>query len=128
MRPGAEDESLSDEIKREDGLERYWFFYNGEWAETIFGLLAAAGAVLLCFLYVLGYGETIAGYIIGGLAVLGFVGWYFVFKTLQRYESSGWLKEQKASTSAEKWKIAIAAGLWIFIFLFFGTIILIHNR
>jgi lipopolysaccharide export LptBFGC system permease protein LptF len=128
MRPDPEDDTLSDEIKREDGLQRYWFFYNGEWAETIFGLLAAGAAILWCFLYILGYGETIVGHIFGGLAVFGFVGWFFVFKSLQSYESSGWRKERKESKNAEKWKVAVAAGLWIFIILFFGTIILMRRR
>jgi hypothetical protein len=123
-----EDDAFSDEIKREDGLERYWLFYNGEWAETVFGLLAAATAILWCFLYVLGYGETLAGYVIGGLAFFRFVGWYFVFKSLQRYESSGWQIGRKKYTNAEKWKIAVAAGLWIFILLFFGTALLRHRR
>lgn len=128
MQPDPEDDSLSDEIRRENGLERYWLFYNGEWAETIFGLLGASAAVLWCFLYVLGYGEAIVGYIFGGLAVFGFVGWWFVFKSLQRYESSGWRIGRKKSTNAEKWKIAAAAGLWIFILLFFGTIILMRKQ
>ena len=61
MKSETEDESYSDEIKREDGLERYWFFRNGEWAETIAGLIAAVGVVFWCFLYVLGYGDTIVG-------------------------------------------------------------------
>ncbi len=128
MNPESEDESLSDEIRREDGLERYWFFYNGEWAETILGLLSAIAAILWCFLYVLGYGETIVGCILGGVAVFGFAGWYFVFESLHRYESSSWRKERKASASPQKWKVAVAAGLWIFILIFFGAIILIHNR
>jgi hypothetical protein len=37
MHPAAEDNSDSDEI---NGLERFWMYYNGEWAETISGLVA----------------------------------------------------------------------------------------
>jgi hypothetical protein len=38
--PGQDPES--DEFSREDGFERYWLFYKGEWAETILGLVAVS--------------------------------------------------------------------------------------
>jgi hypothetical protein len=128
MRPGPEDDTFSEEIKREDGLERYWLFCSGEWVQTIFGLLAATAAILWCFLYVLGYGETLAGCVFGWLAFFGFVGWYFVSRSLQRYESSGWRKGRRESTKAEKWEIGVAAGLWIFILLSVETLILMQRR
>jgi hypothetical protein len=128
MKPGPEPEDdQPDEIKREDGLERYWLFYNGEWAETIFGLSAAIGTVLWCFLYILGFGESTVAYAIGGLAVLAFLLWYFVYRASRDQEGSGW-KKRGVSTSVEKQKIALAVGLWIFIILFFGGFILRNRR
>jgi len=124
MRADPEEESYSDEIKREDGLERYWLFYNGEWTETIFGLAGAGGGILWCFLWILGYSQTFVGYLLGTVAILGFCGWYLLFKVLRQYEQNGWRKQREGSTSGEKKKLYIALGLWIFIVLFFGTLIL----
>src|ERR1700690_1543290 len=128
MKDEPENESYSDEIKREDGLERYWLFYNGQWAETIFGLAAAGGGVFWCFLYILGYSQTIVGYILGAIAVLGFISWYFFLKRIQIYEQSGWRVQRKDSTGAEKRKLYVALGLWTFLLLFFGLPILLQNK
>ena len=88
MRRDSQVEDDSDEIRREDGLERYWLFYNGEWAETTFGLAAAMGLVFWCFLYSLGYGDTLPGYILLGVAAVGFIGWRFLFDALSEQELS----------------------------------------
>jgi hypothetical protein len=128
MSPDSDDQELTDEIKREDGLERYWLFYNGEWVETILGLGSAIGAILWCFLYVLGYSQIVLGYVLVGLAIFGFVGWYFVFKGMQAREASGWKRERKESRTADRRKMMLAAGLWIFIVLSFGAAILMQRR
>lgn len=125
--PEPEEDDQPDEIRREDGLERYWLFYNGKWAETIFGLCAAIGAVLWCFLYILGFGESTVAYTIGGLAVLAFLLWYFVYKAFRDQAVSGW-KKRGVSTSSDKQKIVLAVGLWIFVILFFGGLILRNRR
>jgi hypothetical protein len=127
MRPAPNDESGSDEIRREDGLERYWLFYNGEWIETICGLAAAMGAVFWCFLYILGYGQTYLGYVLGGAAIVGFSGWRIVSQRIRNYEEEGWPKEPR-NARADKKKLYIALGLWAFIFLFFGGMILSQYR
>ena len=104
MSRDPDNQELSDEIKREDGLERYWLFYNGEWAETICGLTSAIGVVLSCFLYVLGFGQTIFGYVSMGVAIIGFIGWYFVFKTMQQREGSGWRRQSRDSSATDRRK------------------------
>jgi hypothetical protein len=127
MKPEPEEDDQPDEIRREDGWERYWLFYNGEWAETIFGLSAAIGAVLWCFLYVLGFDQSTVAYAIGGLAVLAFLLWHLVNRAFRYQAGSGW-KKPGVSTSSDKQKIALAVGLWIFIILFFGGLILKNRR
>ena len=73
MTPEDEEDNYLDEIKREDGLERFWLFYNGQWAESIAGLIAAIGGILWCFIYILGYSKSILGYVLAGIAIIGFV-------------------------------------------------------
>jgi hypothetical protein len=126
MSDEPEDVSESDEVNREDRLERYWFFFNGEWAETIFGLAAGVGGVFWCFLYLLGFSRTIIGDVLAGVAIAGFLGWYLFLRTIRRYERSGWRK-RPGNSSADKRKVYVAIGLWSFIVLFFGALILSHR-
>lgn len=102
MKPDPEEEPYSDEIRREEGLERYWLFYNGEWAETIFGLAAAGGGIFWCFLWLLGYSQTLIGYVLGAIAILGFCCWYLLFRLIWQYEQRGWRRRGKSSASSEK--------------------------
>jgi hypothetical protein len=128
MRSEPEDESSSDEIRREDGVERYWFFYNGEWAETVLGLAAVMGGVFWCFLYILGYSQTYLGYALGGIAILGFFGWRIVMQRIRGYEEKGWPKEERNTAADERKKLFVALGLWTFIILFFGGMMLSQYR
>lgn len=126
MKRDPENEPLSDdEIKREDGLERYWLFYNGEWAETICGLCAAMSGVFWCFLYVLGYGQTVLGYILGAIVVIGLISLRFLNARIDELEEKGWRKERGRTPNREKRELYLAAGLWAFILLFFGTLFLL---
>jgi hypothetical protein len=95
----------SDEINRQDGLEPYWLFFNGEWAETICGLAAAVAAVFWCFLYVLGYSKTTLGYVLAALAVIGFIGWNVIQRAIRDYEGKGWRKHRRSSGSRDKKKL-----------------------
>lgn len=91
------DELETAEIRREDGLERYRLFYNGEWAETIWGLASVIGGILWCFLYILGYSQTVFGYILAGVAISSFVGWYFVFRLCIEPKANEEEEPQRAS-------------------------------
>jgi hypothetical protein len=128
VRRDSQVEDDSDEIRREDGLERYWLFYNGEWAETIFGLAAAIGLVFWCFLYILGYANTLPGYILLGVAAVGFIGWRFLFDSLSERERSGWKKGKSRSPRLERREAKIAAALWLFIFASISIILLLQWR
>ena len=121
-------QSESDEINREDGLERYWLFYNGESVETIFGFAAGVGGVFWCFLYILDFSQTIIAYVLGALAIVGFCGWYLLVRSIRRYEEIGWRKQRGSSASSDKKKLYVALGLWAFILLFFGTLMLSQQR
>ena len=121
MKP-AEDEFCSDEIKKEDGLERYWLFYNGQWAETISGLVAAICGVFWCFLYILGFGQTWPAYLLGILAIVGLICLRFLYYMVREHTEGGWAK--KASPGKERRQVIVAVALWAFILLFFGGAIL----
>ena len=127
MQPKAQHDSDSDEIRREDGLERYFLFYNGQWAETISGLIAGIAAVSWCFLYVLGYGQTILAYVLGGVVLLGLIGLRFINSRLSDYEEHDWKPNGRNTPGDEKKKLYIALGLWIFILVFFGGLVLLQR-
>jgi hypothetical protein len=128
MRPAAENDSDSDEIRREDGLERSWMFYNGEWAETICGLIAGMSFIFWCFLYVLGYGQSTLGYILLVIAIVGFIGWRFLFASYSEYQRSGWRKGKGRSPLRERREAYLAVSLWLFIFISVGIILFLQWR
>ena len=123
-----EDDFDSDEIKREDGLERFWMFYNGEWAETIFGLVAGVSFIFWCFLYILGYALSTLGYILLVIAGAGFIGWRFLFRSISEYQRSGWKKGVGRSSRGERSKAYVALLLWLFIFINIGIILFLQWR
>ncbi len=124
VRRPENDESASDEIRREDGAERYWLYYNGEWVETICGLCAAIGGVFWCFLWILGYSQTIVGYVLASVAILGFIAWRMVFWRINELQRSGWARERRNTRANEQKKIVLAILLWGFIVLFVGSMVL----
>lgn len=128
MRRESQADDDSDQIRRKDGLERYWLFYNGEWAETILGLAAAMGLVFWCFLYILGFGETLLGYVLLGIAAVGFAGWRLLYKSLWEYDKSNWRKGKGRSPRLEHREAQIAAVLWLFIFTIAGIILFLQWR
>jgi hypothetical protein len=85
VKPDVDEDSFSDEVNREDGLERYWLFYNGEWAEAVCGLAGAMGGVFWGFLYILGYGQTALGYALGAIAIIGLVSLRLLNKRIRDY-------------------------------------------
>ena len=127
MTPEDEEDNYLDEIKREGGLERFWLFYNGQWAESIAGLIAAIGGILSCFIYILGYSKSILGYVLAGIAIIGFVCWRFLFFAVKKGEESGWRKS-KRTVRAERTKVKVAALLWLFIMLSVCTILIAQWR
>lgn len=125
-----DDDSQEDEIKREDGLVRYWMFFNGEEVRLFSGLAAAFFGVLWCFLYVLGAGKSTFGIVLGILALVSFWIWRLFDRQMREYEVSGW-KKDKHSSSRDRIEIRVAIFLWLFIFVSVGAILLrqwLHAR
>ena len=124
------DESQEDEIKREDGLVRYWMFFNGDQVRLFSALAAALFGVLWCFLYVFGAGQSVFGIVVGVLAIACFFIWWALSEQLQKYAGSGWRKN-KPSSERDRVKIGFAIVLWLFIFVSVGAILLrqwLHGR
>jgi len=71
------EDSFSDELNREDGLCRYWMYYNGQWARPSPELLPAFAA-FPGGLYILGCKHTMFGRVTQALAILGFLGCWLV--------------------------------------------------
>jgi hypothetical protein len=128
MRPSPQADSDSDEIRREDGLERFWMYYNGEWVETISGLVSGISFIFWCFLYVLGYAQSVLGHILLGIAIAGFMTWRFLFGILSNYQRSGWKKGKGRSPHLARREAYIAVSLWLFIFISIGTILFLQWR
>lgn len=118
-----EGEAREDEIKRDDGLVRYWMFFNGDQVRLFSGLAAAFFAVLWCFLYVLGAGKSTASIVLGILALVSFWVWRLFDRQIREYEESGW-KKDKHSSPRDKIEIRVAIFIWLFIFISVAAIML----
>jgi hypothetical protein len=118
------EDDLSDEIKREDGLVRYWMFFNGDQVRLFSALVAAFLGVLWCFLFVLGAGRTVLGTVLLVLALISFWVWRVFDRQIREYEESGW----KHSSSRDKIEIQVAIFLWLFIFMTIEIILLLRWR
>jgi len=118
------EDDLNDEIKREDGLVRYWMFFNGDQVRLFSALVAAFLGVLSCFLYILGAGRTVLGTVLLVLALISFWVWRVFDRQIRKYEESGW-KKDKRSSKRDKIEIQVALFLWLFIFIVVGFILLL---
>jgi hypothetical protein len=118
-----EDESQEDEIKREDGLVRYWMFFNGEEIRLFSALAAAFFVIIWCFLYVLGAGESTTGVLLLILAITSFSIWCVFDRQIRQYEEIEWRKD-KHSSKRDKVEIRVATILWLFIFISVAAIML----
>jgi hypothetical protein len=117
------EEDLEDDIKLEDGLLRYWVFFNGEQYRLFSVLAAAILGVLWCFLYILGAGQTIVGITLLVLTALFLLAWRMLDERVRNYEKNGW-KKDKRSPRREKIEIRVALALWLLICVAIGSIIL----
>jgi hypothetical protein len=110
------EDDFEDEIKPEDGLLRYWIFFNGEQYRLFAALAAVFLGVLWCFLYGLGAGQTILGIILGALAVISLIAWRTLDQELQKYATSRW-KKDKHSPRRVRIELRVVILLWLFIFI-----------
>jgi hypothetical protein len=117
------EEDLEDDIKSEDGLLRYWVFFNGEQYRLFSVLAAAILGVLWFFLYILGAGQTIVGIALLVLTALFLLAWRMLDEQVRNYEKNGWRKD-KRSPGREKIEIRVALALWLLICVAIGSIIL----
>jgi len=120
-----EDQSQEDEIKREDGLVRYWMFFNGEQVRLFSALAAAFFGVLWCFLYVLGAGRSVFAIVLGILAIVSSFIWWMLSDQLQKYAESGWRRD-KHSSERDRIEMRVAIFLWLFIFISVAAIMLLQ--
>ncbi|GAC1684659.1 MAG: hypothetical protein PVS2B2_23670 [Candidatus Acidiferrum sp.] len=122
-----DDAPLSDEIKPEEGRVRYWMFINGEQMRLFSALVAAGCGVLWCFLYVLGAGRSVVGIVLLAAGGVSFVIWRMFDRQLREYEGSAWKKDMR-SPKLEKIEFKVAIGLWLFILIAAGSIIIMGWR
>jgi hypothetical protein len=117
------DEDFADEIKPQDGLERYWFFLNGEQYRLFAALAAAFFAVLWCFSYILGLGRGAVQTTLLVLTGISFVAWRLLDRQWHEYAEKEWRKS-KQSARKERIEIRVAAVLWLFILISVSAIML----
>jgi hypothetical protein len=123
--PPQDDEpnrDLNDEIRRQDGLERHWVFFNGEQYRLFAAIVGGFCAVLWCFLYILGL-VPVLRVIVGVLAFVCFLAWRLLDRQLRAYEDKGWRKDHR-TVKLEKIEIRVAIGLWLFIVVSISAIML----
>ena len=119
------EDNFEDEIKPEDGLLRYWIFFNGEEYRLFAALAAAFFGVVWCGLYIFGAGQSILGTVLLVLALLSLGGWRLLDRQVRQYQQSGWKKQ---SSEKERSEIRVVIGLWLFIFVTVGLILLLRWR
>jgi fatty acid desaturase len=119
-----EESPSSDEIGPADGRERYWMFVNGEQIRFFAALVCAFVAVVSCFLYVLGIGESFVRTAL--LAIIGgsFLVWRVFDLELRNYQRNNWKKDRR-SPRLRKVESRVAIGLWLFIFIVTGGIMFV---
>ncbi len=117
------EDEFEDEVKPEDGRLRSWTFFNGEQYRLFAALAAAFLGVVWAGLYVFGAGQSILGTVLLVLALLSFGSWRFLEREVRRYQERGWRKDEE-SPRREKIELRVAIGLWLFIFVSVGLILL----
>lgn len=117
------EDEFEDEIKPEDGRLRYWTFFNGDQYRLFAGLAAAFLGVVWAGLCVFGAGQSILGTVLLVLALLSLGSWRWLDSEVRRYQERGW-KKDKESPRKEKIELRVAIGLWLFIFVSVGLIML----
>jgi len=109
-------QDFEDEITPQDGLLRYWIFFNGEQFRLFAALAAAFFAILWCFSYILGNSGGAIGTVLLILAVVSFGIWRLLDRQIREFETKGWRKG-KESVRKEKVEIRVAIVLWLFILI-----------
>jgi hypothetical protein len=120
-------DDLEDEIRREDGLVRYWMFLNGDTFSLFSALTAGFCAVLWCFLYFIGFGQSVIGIGLMVVAFISFLTWRMLGSELREYHKTGW-KKDKHGAQRDAIEIRVAIALWLLIFISIGAIILSQWR
>jgi hypothetical protein len=92
-RTDESDEELSDEIKREDGLERHWLYFNGE-TYAVYAFIAFL-FFLACLgvVYLFGKNEGPLGVAAAILAVACLMVGIGIHGRLREYQVRGWKKD-----------------------------------
>jgi len=120
-------DGFEDEIKPQDGLLRYWTFFNGETYRLFAGLTVAILSVFWCFLYILGAGGSIFGIVLLVLAGISAALWLLLDKQLRDFQERGW-KKYNRTPLVERIEVRVAVVLWLLIFISIGAIILSQWR
>lgn len=108
------DQSLDDEVRPNQGIERYWLYVYGEEVRMLAGLAGGICLVIWCGLLVFGVAESTPGIVILICAMSAGVVWLTLDDQLQKMRERGWRKS-KHSRRREKVELGIAILLWSFI-------------
>jgi hypothetical protein len=121
------DNDADDEIKPEDGRERYLMFMNGEQVRLLLGLAAAFLFVLWCFIYILGGAQTLLGIALLVVASIMLAVWHALDLHLDSYQANEWSKDRRPPRR-RRIEARIALALWLLIFISAGISILLRWR
>ena len=111
-----EDQSLDDEVRPDQGIERYWLYVHGEEVRMLAGLVGGICLVIWCMLLVFDAEQSTPGIVILICAMFAGIVWLMLNDQLQKMRERGWRKSDH-SQRREKVELRIAISLWSLICL-----------
>ena len=118
-----EDQTLDDEVKPDQGLERYWLYVHGEEVRMLAGLAAGIFLIIWCGFLVFDSEGTTPGVVVLICAMGSGVVWLILDDQLKKMAQRGWAKSRR-SKRTERLELSIAIALWLLICLAIIAIIL----
>jgi hypothetical protein len=109
-----EDQSLNDEVRPDQGIERYWLYVHGEEVRMLSGLAFGICLVTWCMLLVFDAGQSTPGIVILICAMSAGIVWLMLDDQLKKMSERGWRKS-KRSRRTEELELGIAISLWLFV-------------
>lgn len=105
-----EDQTPDDEVRPDQGIERYWLYVHGEEVRMLAGLAAGMCLVIWCGFLVFDAAQSTLGIVILISAMFAGIVWLMLDDQLQKMRNRGWRKSGH-SQRREKVELRIAIFL-----------------
>lgn len=111
-----EDQTLDDEVRPDQGMERYWLYVHGEEVRMLAALAGGICLVIWCMLLVFDAAQSTPGIVVLICGMFAGIVWLMLHDQLQKMRERGWRKSGH-SQRREKVELRIAIFLWSLICL-----------